>query len=96
MYALIGRVRIKPGHEKDTAAMAGEHGPDLVRGLSGTAGYWARPVEQEGDLIQHSFWLFETEADARSAETTFNSLREMSDAPAEFVSADVCEVIAAM
>ncbi|HEY7420873.1 MAG TPA: hypothetical protein VH541_02605 [Gaiellaceae bacterium] len=94
MYALIGRVRIKPGHEDETGAMAREHGPDLVRRLSGTTGYWARPLEREGELIQHSFWLFETEADARAAETTFTSLREMAEAPAEFVSADVCEVIA--
>jgi len=41
-------------------------------------------------VIQHSFWLFETE------ETVFNSLREMPQAPASFISADVCEVIAAM
>ena len=95
MYALIGRVRIKPGHEEATAAMAREHGPDLVRGMSAQAAYWARPLEQTSDLVQHSFWLFETEADARAAETTFSSLREMPDAPAEFVSAEVCEVIAA-
>ena len=96
MYALIGCVRIKPGHEDETEAMARERGPDLVRGLSGTAAYWARPVEREGDLIQHLFWLFENEADARAAETTANSLRGMPDAPAEFVSADVCEVIATL
>jgi len=97
MYALVGQVRIKPGHEEGTAAMARQGGPELVRGMSGsTAAYWARPVDQESDLIQHSFWLFETEADARAAETTFNSLREMPEAPAELVGAQVCEVIAAM
>ena len=97
MYALIGRVRIKPGHEKASAAMAREHGPALVAGMSGSsAAYWARPVDPEGDLIQHSFWLFESEDDARAAEATFNSLREMPDAPAEFVSAHVCEVISSM
>ena len=96
MYALIGIVRIKPGHEEETAAMAREHGPSLVGGMSGKAAYWARPVEGEIDLLQHSFWLFETEADARAAETTFNSLREMPEAPAELVSAQVCEVIAGM
>ena len=42
------------------------------------------------------FWLFETEADARAAETVFNSLRAMPQAPAVLISADVCEVIAQM
>jgi hypothetical protein len=55
MYALIGRVRIKPGHEEETKVMARERGPDLVRGLSGNAAYWARPAQGEGELVQHSF-----------------------------------------
>jgi heme-degrading monooxygenase HmoA len=97
MYALIGSVRIKPGHEEETAAMARDRGPSLVSGMSGSkAAYWARPADGEGEVIQHSFWLFETEADARAAETTFNSLRQMPEAPAELVSAHVCEVIASM
>ena len=54
-------------------------------------GYWARAVE--GELVQHSFWLFDTEDDARAAEATFNTLRDMPDAPATFVSVDVCEVV---
>jgi hypothetical protein len=95
MYALIGRVEIKPGHEEETATMAREHGPALVGGMSGsTVAYWARALDDRGKLIQHSFWLFENENDARAAETTFNSLRDMPQAPAVFVSADVCEVIA--
>ncbi len=65
--------------------------------MSGSkAAYWARPVEWEGELVQHSFWLFESEADARAAETVMNSLREMREAPAEFLSAGVCEVISVM
>jgi hypothetical protein len=52
---------------------------------------WARSLD--GDLIQHSFWLFDTEADARSAEATFGRLREMPDAPATLISVDVCEVV---
>jgi hypothetical protein len=92
MFALVGRVRIKPGHEEPTAAMARDYGPTLVASLSGTTAYWARTLDN-GELIQHSFWLFDTETDARVAQTTFNSLRDMSDAPAEFISADVCEVI---
>jgi hypothetical protein len=64
----------------------------MLSGMSGsTGGYWARAVE--GELVQHSFWLFENEEDARAAEATFNTLRDMPDAPATFVSVDVCEVI---
>jgi hypothetical protein len=97
MYALVGRVRIRPGHEEDTAVMARERGPALVGGMSGNkAAYWARVVDAGNELIQHSFWLFETEADARAAETVFNSLRDMPEAPAGLVSADACEVISQM
>jgi hypothetical protein len=62
----------------------------MVRGMPGSAGgWWARNLD--GELIQHSFWLFDTEENARTAEATFNRLREMPDAPATFVSVDVCE-----
>jgi hypothetical protein len=97
MHALVGRVEIKPGHEEESATMAREHGPMLVGGMSGsTAAYWARALDQSGKVIQHSFWLFESEEDARAAESVFNSLRDMPEAPASFISADVCEVIAQM
>ena len=94
MYALIGRVQIKQGHEEETAAMAQEHGPALVHGMAGSKGaYWARAADGDGAPIQHSFWLFETEKDARAAETVFISLRDMPQAPAVLISAEVCEVI---
>jgi hypothetical protein len=97
MFALVGRVRIKPGHEDETAAMARDHGPGLVGGMHGSkAAYWARSADTNGDVVQHSFWLFEAEEDARAAQTMFNSLRDIPDAPAEFVSAEVCEVISQM
>ena len=93
MYALIGRVKIKPGRSDETLAMIGDHGTTMLQGMAGSqGGYWARTVDSE-DLIQHSFWLFETEDNARSAEATFNTLREMPEAPAVFVSVDVCEVV---
>ena len=64
----------------------------MLKAMAGSAGgYWARTVE--GELVQHSFWLFDTEHDARAAEATFTTLREMPDAPATFVSVDVCEVV---
>jgi heme-degrading monooxygenase HmoA len=97
MYALVGRVEIKPGHEEETATMARDHGPTLVAGMSGNrAAYWARALDESGKVIQYSFWLFEAEEDARAAETVFSSLRDMPQAPAGFISADVCEVIAQM
>jgi hypothetical protein len=72
--------------------MIAERGVAMVQGMDGSAGaYWARALD--GDLIQHSLWLFDTEENARKAEVTFNSLREMPDAPAEFVSCDVCAVV---
>jgi hypothetical protein len=92
MYAVIGRVMIKPGHEDETRAMIDEHGVSMVQGMAGSAGgYWARTLD--GELVQHSLWLFDTEENARSAEETFNRLRELPDAPAAFLSIDVCEVI---
>jgi hypothetical protein len=92
MHAVIGRAAIKPGREDETLAMIGEGGVAMLKGMAGSAGgYWARTVE--GELVQHSFWLFETEDDARAAEATFNTLRDMPDAPATFVSMDVCEVV---
>jgi hypothetical protein len=97
MYALVGRVEIKRGHEDETATMAREHGPTFVGGLAGSkTAYWARARDGSGTLIQHSFWLFETQEDARAAEAVFTSLRDMPQAPAVFISADVCEVISAM
>ena len=93
MHAVIGRVKIKPGHEDETLAMIDQHGVAMLQGMAGSeGGYWARALV-EGDLIQHSFWLFDGEENARAAEATFNTLRDMPDAPASFLSVDVCEVI---
>jgi hypothetical protein len=93
MYAVIGRVKIKPGHEQDTLAMIDGGGVAMVNGLPGSrGGYWARTVDGD-ELIQHSFWLFDGEDGARAAEATYQALREMPDAPATFVSVEVCEVV---
>jgi hypothetical protein len=67
--------------------------PEMVRGMAGSAGGYGTRTLDGDDLIQHSFWLFDAEEHARAAEATFVSLRDMPDAPATFVSADVCEVI---
>jgi hypothetical protein len=93
MYAVIGRVRLKPGREHEALAVISERGVGMLQGMSGSAGgYWARTLADH-DVIQHSFWLFDAESNARSAEATFTTLRDLPDAPAEFVSVDVCEVI---
>jgi len=92
MHVVIGRVKIMPGQDEETLAMIAEGGIPMVRGMTGSAGgYWAR--NHEGDIIQHSFWLFDTEENARAAEATFNQLRGMPEAPATFISVDVCEVV---
>jgi hypothetical protein len=94
MHALIGRVEIKSGHEAETLAMINQGGVALVQGMTGSAGaYWARELDGGAELVQHSFWLFETEADARAAEIVFSGLRDMTDAPATLISVDVCEVV---
>jgi len=93
VHAVIGRVRIKPGHEDETREMIASHGVAMLQGMTGSSGgYWSRPADG-AELVQHSFWLFDTEENARAAEATFSSLRDMPDAPATFVSVDVCEVI---
>ena len=93
MFAVIGRVKIKPGHAEESLAMIRDHGEAMLRGMTGSnGGYWARTIHGE-DLIQHSFWLYDTEEHARLTEVTFNSLRDMPEAPAVFVCVDVCEVV---
>ena len=93
MFAVVGCVRIMPGQEDQTRQMISDHGVDMFRGMAGSRNaYWSR-VADGADLLQHSFWVFDTEENARSAQTTFNALREMPDAPAEWVSCEVCEVI---
>ena len=67
MYVVVGRVEIKPGHEDETRLMIENGGIDMVRGMPGSgAGYWARGVDFS-DRVQHSFWLFDTEEDARAS-----------------------------
>ena len=93
MYAVVGRVKIKPGHEDETRAMIQNGGIAMVQGMTGSNGGWWSRSTDAGELIQHSFWLFDTEQNAKSAEATFLTLRDMPDAPATFISVDVSEVI---
>jgi hypothetical protein len=90
MHAVIGRVKIKPDRADEALSMIGERGAAMLHGMAGSMnGYWARSLE--GDIIQHSFCIFDTEENARAAEATFNHLRDMPEAPATFVS--VYEVV---
>jgi hypothetical protein len=93
VYAVIGRVNIKRGHEQETLEMIERGGVAMVNGFPGSrGGYWARTVDGE-ELVQHSFWLFDNEEGARAAEATYKALRDMPDAPATFMSVEVCEVV---
>jgi hypothetical protein len=92
MHAVIGRVKIKPDRADEALSMIGERGTAMLQSMAGSAGgYWARSLK--GDIIQHSFWLFDTEENARAAEAMFNRLRDMPDAPATFLSVEVCEIV---
>jgi hypothetical protein len=72
--------------------MVAENGSQMVRGISGAKqATWFRIPSD--DQVQHALWLFDREADAQQASASFEALREMPDAPSEFVSSDVCEVI---
>jgi hypothetical protein len=92
MHAVIGRVKIKPDRADEALAMIGERGVAMLQAMVGSAGgYWSRSLE--GEIIQHSFWLFDTEENARAAQATFNQLRNMPDAPATIIAVDVCEIV---
>ena len=83
---------IKSGRADEALAMIGDMGVAMVHNMVGSAGgYWAR--SSGDDIVQHSFWLFDTEENARAAEAAFGQLRNLPDAPATFVSVDVCEIV---
>ena len=93
MHSVIGRVRIKPDRADEALGMIAERGVAMLQGMAGSVGgYWARTLV-DGEIIQHSFWLFDTDENARTAEATFKRLRDMPDAPATFLSVDVFEVV---
>jgi hypothetical protein len=73
--------------------MIGDKGVAMLRGMTGSVGgYWARTIDGD-EVVQNSFWLFDSEENARGGEKTFEALKEMPEAPATFVSVDVCEVV---
>ena len=90
MLAVIGRVELKPDRAEEVLHDRRTWSGNVAGTVGSNAGHWARNLD--GDEIQHSFWLFDTEENARDAEATFKTLREIPDAPATFVSVDVCAV----
>jgi hypothetical protein len=86
-------VKIKPGRSDETLAMIRDHGEQMLHGLTGSkGGYWTRTVDGWGS---HPAFLLavRNRGRRRLAEATFNTLREMPEAPAVFVSVNVCEVV---
>jgi hypothetical protein len=62
--------------------MIANHGIAKVEGVTGSSGgYWSRSTN-EGDIIQHSLGLFDTEENARVAKANFGAFRSMAEAPA--------------
>ena len=91
MYAVIGVVKLVSDRKDEALQMIKERGEAMVRGLPGSrGGWWSRSVE--GDL-QHSFWLFDTEENARAAFAMFGK-GPPPGAPATLVSVELCEVVA--
>ncbi len=93
MYAVLQRVKIKPGQDAAIRSSVTENGEAILGSLAGADQVtWFRNPADEGE-IQQALWLFDTEGEARQASVAFEGLREMPDAPSEFLSSDVCEVI---
>jgi hypothetical protein len=95
MHAVIGRVRLKPGREDEQLEMIANHGIPALQGMAGwSSGFWSRTFN-DGDMIQHTFWLFDTEEHAKSAAANFDILRNMpeAEAPATIISVDVSEIV---
>jgi hypothetical protein len=90
MHAVIGQVKLDPNRREEALKLLKERGEQMVRGFAGVVvGYWARPVDSD---IQHSIWLFDSEANARAALAVFGK-GPPPGAPATFVSVDLCEVV---
>ena len=90
MYAVIGRVKIKPGHEQETLAMIEKSGVAMVSGF---------PVRVA--VIGRTQLMVKTSSSTRSGCSMAKRvlalqrrhLRAMPDAPATLISVEVCEVV---
>jgi hypothetical protein len=90
MHAVIGQVKLDPSRKDEALKLIKERGEAMVRGLTGAlGGYWARPLDND---IQHSFWIFDTEQNARAAAAMF-AKGPPPGAPATLVSVEVCEIV---
>jgi hypothetical protein len=91
MYAVAGQVKLDPGRQGDAQKLLEEFVVPTTKGLAGfQSGSWARSVEGDSG---HSLLLFDTEENARAAAARMAE-GPPAGAPATFVSATVCEVVA--
>src|SRR5579871_3735912 len=88
VYAVLGRVKIKPGQDFLIRSMVAENGREMLRGISGATQATSFRIAEDHQ-VQQAWWLFEILDDACRAKVTLEALREMPDAPSEFVSSDV-------
>ena len=91
MHAVVGQVKIDTSHEEEARKLLDEMVLPTSKAFAGfQGGYWARALGADSG---HSLLLFDSEENARGA------AKRMADgpppgAPATFVSATVCEVVA--
>ena len=91
MHAVVGQVKVDTAREDDARKLLDDFVVPTTKGLSGfKGGYWVRAVDGDDG---HSLLLFDTEENARAAATRIAE-GPPPGAPASFVSARVCEVVA--
>jgi hypothetical protein len=91
MHAVVGQVRIDRGREDDARKLLEDFVVPTSKSLAGFQGaYWARALDAD---TGHSMLLFDSEENARAAAMRVAE-GPPPGAPATFVSATVCEVLA--
>ena len=91
MHAVIGQVKIDAARADEAQQLLAELAVPAAKGLAGfQGGTWART---EDATSGHSVLLFDTAQHARDAADALAGMPPPG-APAQFVSATVCEVLA--
>jgi hypothetical protein len=94
MYAVVGEVKVEPGHEDEAQNLIAEYGVTMLQHMAGSSGGWWYRTLQDGDLVQHSFWLFDTKEHAVAAWEAFHVVRAGPTTPTKTITVDVHEVFA--
>jgi hypothetical protein len=94
MYAVVGQAKIEPGYEDEMQQAVAARGVTLLQRMAGSSGGWWYRTTHEGDLVQHSFWLFDTESHAQAAEEAYHEFRAGPLARTSLISVGVHEVFA--